>query len=213
MSRSLFDKGREKFATAGIGWVADTIKLVLVNHALWGKTITAATNATPIVITATAHGFANGDAVAIKNVLGNTAANGRFRIANVTANTFELVDFATGANIAGSGAYTSGGSVVNLTSNEFLSAIPGGAILGTSAALSNKSATLGVLSADDYVFSSVTTSVNAIDTVVIYKDTGVAGTSPLIYYADDYTNMPLVPNGGGVTIDFNQSSADKIVRI
>lgn len=66
--------------------------------------ITAASNATPIVITSNAHGLANGDTVSISGVLGNTAANGNFAIANVTANTFELV------GSAGNGAYTSGGT-------------------------------------------------------------------------------------------------------
>jgi hypothetical protein len=52
--------------------------------------ITGATNATPIVITATAHGLANGDVVEIQGVGGNTAANGTWTIANVTTNTFSL---------------------------------------------------------------------------------------------------------------------------
>ena len=38
-------------------------------------TITGATNATPIVITATAHGFSSGDLVAVNSVGGNTNAN------------------------------------------------------------------------------------------------------------------------------------------
>jgi hypothetical protein len=69
------------------------------------KTITGATNASPIVITSTAHGYSNGDFVHISGVAGNTAANGLFAIQNVAANTFELV------GSTGSGAYTSGGDV------------------------------------------------------------------------------------------------------
>lgn len=66
--------------------------------------ITGATNATPIVISQSAHGFANGDVVSITGVLGNQAANGTWVIANQTAGTYELV------GSAGSGAYTSGGT-------------------------------------------------------------------------------------------------------
>jgi hypothetical protein len=66
-------------------------------------TITGATNASPIVITATAHGMNNGDVVMVSGVLGNTAANGKFTIANKAANTFEL------AGSTGNGAYVSGG--------------------------------------------------------------------------------------------------------
>lgn len=68
-----------------------------------GKTITAATNASPIVVTATTHGFANNDVVSITGVVGNTAANGIWQITFIDANTFSL------NSSVGSGAYTSGG--------------------------------------------------------------------------------------------------------
>lgn len=72
------------------------------------KTVTNATNASPIVITtSTAHGFATGDNVNISGVGGNTAANGDFVITVLTSTTFSL-DSSTG-----SGAYTSGGTVVD----------------------------------------------------------------------------------------------------
>lgn len=80
------------------------------------KTITAATNATPIVITAMAHGFSDGDAVTVQNVAGNTAANGVWIIDNPTTNAFEL------QGSTGNAAYTSGGEVVSLIS-QHLSAI------------------------------------------------------------------------------------------
>lgn len=66
--------------------------------------ITAATNATPIVVTSTAHGLSNGDLINISGVLGNTAANGVWIVQAVTANTFELI------GSVGNGAYTSGGT-------------------------------------------------------------------------------------------------------
>ncbi len=73
-------------------------------------TITGATNATPIVITSTAHGLTTADIVTISGVGGNTAANGTFRITNTGADTFSLQSMAAQANVAGSGAYTSGGT-------------------------------------------------------------------------------------------------------
>ena len=54
-------------------------------------TIDSSTNATPIVITDTGHGLSNGDTVIINGHTTNTKANGVWEIANVTANTFELV--------------------------------------------------------------------------------------------------------------------------
>lgn len=68
-----------------------------------GKTITGATNASPISVTATSHGFSTNDIVNIAGVGGNTAANGTFQITVVDANTFTL------NGSTGNGAYTSGG--------------------------------------------------------------------------------------------------------
>lgn len=77
------------------------------------KTITGATKADPVVITANSHGFSDGDEVEINSVGGMTELNGnRYIVANKTSNTFELTD-ADGANIDGTGftTYTSGGAV------------------------------------------------------------------------------------------------------
>lgn len=71
-------------------------------------TITAASNATPIVITSTAHGLATGDVVKIEGVGGNTSANNTWTITVLTANTFSL-DGSTGtATYNGGGTWTSG---------------------------------------------------------------------------------------------------------
>lgn len=67
-------------------------------------TVEGATNASPIVVTITAHGYATGDQATIQNVLGNTAANGNWTITVLTDDTFSL-DGSTG-----NGAYTSGGT-------------------------------------------------------------------------------------------------------
>lgn len=75
-----------------------------------GQAITNATNATPIVITANAHGLSNGDTVYIQGVRGNTAANGTWVVANVATNTFELV------GSSGNGSYTSGTGFFNARS-------------------------------------------------------------------------------------------------
>lgn len=66
--------------------------------------VTSSTDATPIVVTATAHGFATGDRVLIYGHTTNVAANGIFVVTVVTANTFQLKDEFTGASVAGSGA-------------------------------------------------------------------------------------------------------------
>jgi hypothetical protein len=77
-------------------------------------TISGATKANPVVVTANAHGFANGDSVLISDVAGMTQLNGNtYVVANKTANTFELKNAAGTANIDGTAysTYVSGGSV------------------------------------------------------------------------------------------------------
>ncbi len=82
-----------------VGYATNVVDSVTAKQA----TVTGATNASPIVITAAGHGFANGQVVALGNIGGNAAANGKFVVANVTTDTFEL------AGSTGNGAYTSGG--------------------------------------------------------------------------------------------------------
>jgi len=75
------------------------------------KTISAITKANPAVVTATSHGYDNGNEILISGVGGMTEVNGkRFLVANKTTNTFELQD-KDGVNINSSSftTYTSGG--------------------------------------------------------------------------------------------------------
>lgn len=70
-------------------------------------TITGATTANPCVITATAHGYENGEDVLIESVGGMPSLNNKvYRVANKAANTFEL----QGVDATGYGTYTSGGT-------------------------------------------------------------------------------------------------------
>jgi len=76
------------------------------------KTITGITQADPPVVTATAHGYANGDIVYVDGIVGMTELNDRaFVVANQATNTFEL----KGIKAAGYTAYTSGGSAYKAT--------------------------------------------------------------------------------------------------
>jgi len=74
--------------------------------------ITSSTDATPIVVTATSHGFATGDLVLIFGHTTNIAANGIYKVTRLTADTFSLQDRYTGANIAGSGGGAGAGGIV-----------------------------------------------------------------------------------------------------
>lgn len=66
--------------------------------------ITSSTDATPIVVTATAHGLSTGDLVMIYGHATNIAANGTYKVIRLSSSTFSLVDLNTGASVAGSGA-------------------------------------------------------------------------------------------------------------
>ena len=75
------------------------------------KTISGATQANPGVITATSHGYSNGDHVIITSVVGMTELNGKtFKVANKTTNTFEIQDVdGNNVNTTGYTAYGSAG--------------------------------------------------------------------------------------------------------
>ena len=76
------------------------------------KVISGATAADPVVVTATAHGYSNGDEVYIAAVAGMTELNGKFYLVSAkTTNTFALQDV-DGVDIDGSAytAYTSAGT-------------------------------------------------------------------------------------------------------
>lgn len=74
--------------------------------------IADATNETPIIVTtARPHGLSDGDRVYIAGVKGNSAANGTRCVASAGETTFALRDVTCTVEVAGSGAYTGGGTV------------------------------------------------------------------------------------------------------
>lgn len=76
------------------------------------KAISAATATNPVNVTATAHGYANGDIAYIDSVGGMTQLNKRsFVVANSTTNAFDL----KGEDGTGYTAYTAGGTAAKKT--------------------------------------------------------------------------------------------------
>nr|WP_308194022.1 hypothetical protein [Mycolicibacterium neoaurum] len=109
------------------------------------------------------------------------------------------------AVLVDTGAYT-----VALGSNQFLSDIPSGARISTSANLSGKTATGGVADANDVTFTSVSGA--TVEAVVLYKDTGSAATSRLIAYIDTGSGLPITPNGGDIATAWSNGS-NKIFKL
>ncbi|MBV6417372.1 MAG: hypothetical protein IT437_08685 [Phycisphaerales bacterium] len=85
--------------------------------------------------------------------------------------------------------------------DEFLADIPAGGRVSASGNLANKTFTLGWFDSDPVVFSGLTGE--EIEAFVIYLDTGVEGTSRLIFFCDTASGspgLPLTPNGGNATL-------------
>lgn len=89
---------------------------------------------------------------------------------------------------------------VDAVNDQYLSDIPGAAIVATSAALTGKAVTSGVATADDASFTSV--SGDVAEALVVYQSTGVSATSRLITYIDSATGLPITPTGGDVTVEW-----------
>lgn len=109
------------------------------------------------------------------------------------------------AVLVDTGAYS-----VNTATDTFLSDITGVARIATSSALASKSATGGVFDAADISFSAVTGA--TVEAIVLYKDTGSAGTSRLIAYIDTVTGFPVTPNGGNINVAWDNGT-NKIFKL
>lgn len=92
---------------------------------------------------------------------------------------------------------------VDLTNHEFLDDVPAAARVAVSGALSGKSTTNGVFTANNPTFIAVVG--DQFEAVIIYKHTGVEGTSRLIAYIDSATNMPFTPTGLDIILTWTGS--------
>jgi len=99
---------------------------------------------------------------------------------------------------------------LDLASHQYLSDIPAAARVATSGALANKSTTGGVFDADDITVTGV--SGDQFEQIHLFKDTGTASTSPLIACIDTATGLPCTPNGGDITIAWD-NGANKIFKL
>lgn len=99
---------------------------------------------------------------------------------------------------------------VDLNTHQFLSDIPLAARVATSANLTSKTITDGVADAADVTYSAV--SGDEVEALAIFQDTTVEGTSRLIAYIDTATGLPVTPNGGDITVVWD-NGANKIFKL
>jgi hypothetical protein len=116
---------------------------------------------------------------------------------------FDVADIR--AILVDNGQYT-----VNLTTHDFLDDIPVGARTAVSGTLGGITVTNGVFDANDVTFSSVSGPQS--EAVVLYIHTGTEGTSRLICYFDTATGLPVLPNGGNITVTWDNGT-NRILKI
>lgn len=93
--------------------------------------------------------------------------------------------------------------------DDFLDDILAGARIATGT-LAGKTVTGRVFDASDLTFVAVTGA--SVESIVIYKDSGVESTSRLIAFYDVATNLPVTPNGGDITIQWDNGT-NKIFKL
>lgn len=94
------------------------------------------------------------------------------------------------------------GTYTYSAAHEFYSSVSG--VVGTPQTIGTKTYTNGVFDGADVTFTAVSGA--TVEALVIYIDTGTAGTSRLVAYIDTgVTNLPVTPNGGDITITWNAS--------
>lgn len=99
--------------------------------------------------------------------------------------------------------------VVDLTLHDFIDDVPA---LGrvSSVNLTTPTASAGILDAADATFTTVTG--DQAEYLIAAKNTGVESTSRLIFIIDTATGLPVTPNGGSITVAWD-NGANKIAKI
>lgn len=109
---------------------------------------------------------------------------------------------------------------VSIDVHQYLSDVPAAARMGNNGGttradaptLAGKTVALGVADASDVTITAVPAG-NALEYILIFKDDGVADTSsPLIALIDTATGLPVTPNGGDITIQWD-NGANKIFKL
>jgi hypothetical protein len=95
------------------------------------------------------------------------------------------------------------GTYTYSSAHEFLTSLTG--VVGTAQTIgATKTYTDGVFDGGDVTYTAVTG--NSVEALVLYIDTGTAGTSRLVAFIDTgVTGLPVTPNGGNISVTWNAS--------
>lgn len=92
---------------------------------------------------------------------------------------------------------------VNLSTHDFFNDVTAGGRVST-ATLASKVISNGAFDSADPTFTTVSGDVS--ESLILWKDTTVESTSPLIAYYDTFSaGMPVTPNGGNIVVTVNGS--------
>lgn len=107
-------------------------------------------------------------------------------------------------------ALVAAGYAANIGTDQFFSSV-GANVVGTPQQINSPTITGGIFNGNGVTFTAVTGS--QVTQLVIYKDTGTAGTSPLICLdVTASSGLPVTPNGGNITITWD-TGASKIFAL
>ncbi len=98
----------------------------------------------------------------------------------------------------------------NLATDDFYNDVTAGGRVATSGNLASKTTTAGVADAADITYSAVTGDPS--EALVVWRDTTVESTSQLIAYIDTGTGLPVTPNGGDITVSWD-NGANRIFKL
>jgi len=98
----------------------------------------------------------------------------------------------------------------DLVNHDNLNDVPVAARVAISAALAGKTVAAGVADANNVTWSAV--SGDQSEQIIGYKDSGVESTSRLIFNIDTATGLPVTPNGGDITVQWDDG-ANKIFKL
>lgn len=95
--------------------------------------------------------------------------------------------------------------------HDFYDDVGGTARIGTPVVLGTKTLTDGVFDAADISFTGLT-SAPSLEAVIIWVDTGVEATSPLVAYIDTATGLPVAAGATQVDVAWD-NGANKIFKL
>lgn len=84
-------------------------------------------------------------------------------------------------------------------------------VIGTAQTLSGKTVIGGAFDADDITFPIIASG-STIKALVIYRETGIPATAPLLVYFDTLTGFPALTNGGNQSISWS-NDINKIFKL